>query len=192
MTAARDRILLIAERLLRAEGLGAVTTRRVAAKAGITPMALYHHFGDKEGLVEALVSTGFQHWEARLAVAVSTGAPAERVRRVIDAYRQFALDEPRYFELMFLLPRPAVPRAPQSLGSTSSPSFARAIEAVAEAMKAGVFPAADPRQFILLIWATAHGLIALHFSGRFGHDATAFREAFDGAITMLLARLRAS
>ena len=41
--------------VVTADGLAAVTMRTVSSLLGVTPMALYHHVGDKEALV-ALVS----------------------------------------------------------------------------------------------------------------------------------------
>lgn len=35
-------------------GLGAVGVRQVAERLGVTPMALYRHIGDKEGLLDAV------------------------------------------------------------------------------------------------------------------------------------------
>ena len=57
-------------------------------------------------------------------------------------------------------------------------------------MGAGDFPSGDPGEFILLIWAMAHGLIALHFSGRFENDDEAFRRIYDRAVAKFLGHLR--
>ena len=107
--------MAVAERILRKEGIAAVTTRRVAGELGLTPMALYRHFRGKDALVQALVEIGFAHWERRLARAVKARSPRRRLDNALAAYRDFALAEPRLFELMFLTPRPAVPSAPTSL-----------------------------------------------------------------------------
>jgi AcrR family transcriptional regulator len=55
-----DRIALAAGRLLDREGTRAVTMRRVATAVGITPMALYRHFADRDGLLNALADAGFE------------------------------------------------------------------------------------------------------------------------------------
>jgi AcrR family transcriptional regulator len=56
----RDRVLAAAMAVADAEGLAAVTMRRVAADLGVEAMSLYHHVPSKEalldGLVEALVA----------------------------------------------------------------------------------------------------------------------------------------
>jgi len=66
-----------------AEGLEAVTLRRLAAELGVTPMALYRHFRDKQDLINAMaeavladmdVTIGFEpsmSWSARLRHAMA-------------------------------------------------------------------------------------------------------------------------
>jgi AcrR family transcriptional regulator len=53
-TDARDRLLDAAERLLSAEGGGALTTRRIAAEAGVNHGLVHYHFGTVDGLVAEL------------------------------------------------------------------------------------------------------------------------------------------
>jgi AcrR family transcriptional regulator len=188
----RGRILSAAERLLRSEGVVGVSTRRVASAVGVTAMAMYRHFRSKDALVQALVDTGFARWEMRLAEAVDTPNPRDKIVNAIAAYRDFALAEPRYFELMFLVPRPGIPLAPESLRATPSPSFAAVIAAVHACMANGEFVPADPSQTILMVWALAHGLLALHFTGRFGFDEPLFRRRYDDAVRLMLDRLALS
>ena len=176
--------MAVAERILRKEGIAAVTTRRVAGELGLTPMALYRHFRGKEALVQALVEIGFAHWETRLARAVKVRSPRRCLDNALAAYRDFALAEPRLFELMFLTPRPAVPSAPASLAVSPSPAFSKVIAALRE-----VLPSPDPEQLLLLVWAVAHGLVALHFSGRFGFDEKLFRRTYDRTMSLLWSRL---
>ncbi len=50
----REEMISTALSVTDAEGLDAVTIRRVAQRHEATPMALYRHFSDKEGLLDAL------------------------------------------------------------------------------------------------------------------------------------------
>ncbi len=53
-----------AELLANSEG-SAVSTRQITKLAGgVTAPTLYHHFGDKEGLFDAVVSAGFEEYVA--------------------------------------------------------------------------------------------------------------------------------
>jgi AcrR family transcriptional regulator len=152
-------------------------------------MAMYRHFRDKDALVQALIASGFDRWEARLAEAVRATEARQRIANALQVYRDFALEEPRYFELMFLVPRPGLPLARESLRATPSPSFAAVIASVQECMANGDLVPGDPGQTILMMWSLAHGMMALHFTGRFGFDDTLFRRRYDEATSLLLARL---
>jgi AcrR family transcriptional regulator len=185
-----DTILDVAERMHRKHGLQALSLRRIAKVVGVTPMALYRHFKDKDALLTALAARGFAILETFLAEAATKRDPLARVRAGLVQYREFALAERRQFELMFLVPRPNVPSAPGSLRETSSPAFGKLIGALKECMEDGTLRRADPAQIILLVWGTAHGLIALHYSGRFGSDAQ-FRSVFDAMLQLQFELLRA-
>ena len=50
----REAIIVSAVALADAEGLEAVTIRRLAQEHGVTPMAMYWHFNDKDSLLDAL------------------------------------------------------------------------------------------------------------------------------------------
>src|SRR5262245_40209116 len=147
----RDRVMATAERILRAEGIAAVTTRRVAAAPGLPPMTLDRHFPGKDALVHALVEVGFAHWETRLAAAVKARSPRRRLENALTAYRDFALEEPRLFELMFLVPRPGIPSAPASLQATPSPAFREVLASLRACMRAGELAPGEPEDVLLLV-----------------------------------------
>ncbi len=100
-----ERILGAAEELLDREGAGAVTMRRVAGTVGITAMAVYRHYPNREGLLDAVADAGFADFRERL-VAVRGGSTDERLTALLDVWLDFALEKPRLFELMFLTKRP--------------------------------------------------------------------------------------
>jgi AcrR family transcriptional regulator len=53
----RDELIATALSVADAEGLAAITIRRVAQQHDVTPMALYRHFPDKEGLLDAVAES---------------------------------------------------------------------------------------------------------------------------------------
>ena len=70
-----------------AEGLEAVSLRRIAQELGVTPMALYRHVRDKQDLVNAMTEAVLEGIDA--TVGVDPELPwTERLRRYIDNYKE--------------------------------------------------------------------------------------------------------
>ena len=60
------RIFLAARELFDERGMEGISMRRIADKIGITPMAIYKHYPDKDALLNALMLDGFAAWQARV------------------------------------------------------------------------------------------------------------------------------
>ena len=97
----RERILQAAARLLADSGGAPVSTRAVCAAAGVGAPTLYHHFGDKDGLLDAVVAFGFDRYLAEKRSLRSTGDPVEDLRRGWDAHVEFGLAQPAFYALMY-------------------------------------------------------------------------------------------
>jgi AcrR family transcriptional regulator len=100
-TGTRERILQAAARLLAESGGAPVSTRAVCAAAGVGAPTLYHHFGDKDGLLDAVVAYGFEQYLAEKRARPSTGDPVEDLRRGWDAHVEFGLAQPTFYALMY-------------------------------------------------------------------------------------------
>lgn len=59
----RDRVLAAAMTLADAEGLGAVTMRRLAQELGVEAMTLYYHVANKEEILDGLVDLVVREFE---------------------------------------------------------------------------------------------------------------------------------
>ncbi|MDX6623006.1 MAG: hypothetical protein QOE75_938 [Solirubrobacterales bacterium] len=87
----RERILDTALRVVDADGLGALTMRRLADELGVDPMAIYRHLPGKQALVAALVGRAFSD----LRLPAAAGRPwQDRVRAFAAAYRALARAHP--------------------------------------------------------------------------------------------------
>lgn len=100
-TDTRERILDAAARLLAESGGAPVSTRAVCAAAGVGAPTLYHHFGDKEGLLDAVVAYGFERYIAEKRAQRSTGDVVEDLRRGWDLHVAYGLENPAFYALMY-------------------------------------------------------------------------------------------
>lgn len=89
----------VAAELLASEGPDAVTTRSVALAAGMQAPTIYRLFGDKNGLLDAVVEHGFASYMARKPPAAD-GDPLESLHAGWRLHVGFGLENPGLFRLM--------------------------------------------------------------------------------------------
>ncbi|MEU4693941.1 TetR/AcrR family transcriptional regulator [Actinoplanes sp. NPDC023714] len=95
----RARLVEIAAGLLAEGGPAAVTTRSVAQAAGVQAPTIYRHFGDKLGLLDAVVVHGYETYTGRKHVDPD-GDPVTGLRDGWDLHVGFGLANPALFRLM--------------------------------------------------------------------------------------------
>ena len=95
------RLLRAAAELLAKSAGAPVSTRQITQLAGVTAPTLYHHFGDKEGLFDAVVAAGFEEYVAGERDFAPSGQPLVDIRRMWDNHVQFGLNQPELYLVMF-------------------------------------------------------------------------------------------
>jgi AcrR family transcriptional regulator len=80
-----------------------VSTRAVCEAAGVAAPVLYRQFGDKEGLLSAVVDFGFERFLAskRAASAHPQADPVDELRIGWDNHVAFAVENPSLYRLMW-------------------------------------------------------------------------------------------
>ncbi|GAA0322776.1 TetR/AcrR family transcriptional regulator [Actinoallomurus spadix] len=97
----RQRIVEAAADLLSRQGRDAVTTRAVAAAAGMQAPVIYRLFGDKDGLLEAVAGHGYAVFLAAKHQDNAPEDPVEDLRAGWDLAAEFGLANPELFTLMY-------------------------------------------------------------------------------------------
>jgi AcrR family transcriptional regulator len=99
----KTRILEAASELLASSADAGISTRAVGEAAGVTSPTLYHHFGDKEGLLAAVVDFGWAAFleSKRTTAAVVHGHVADDIRAGWDNHLEFARENPNFYKLMW-------------------------------------------------------------------------------------------
>jgi AcrR family transcriptional regulator len=102
----RARIVATAGDLLARGGRDALTTRTVAAEAGVQAPTIYRLFGDKDGLIDAVAEHGYAAYLAEKQVHPAALDPVDSLRAGWDLHVGFGLANPALYALMYGDPRP--------------------------------------------------------------------------------------
>jgi AcrR family transcriptional regulator len=99
----RQAMIDAAEAVLAEKGIGGFTLRECARRAGVSPAAPAHHFGNLVGLLTAIATLGFDDLsqEMEMAVAKALGSGGDRLAAICEAYLAVALARPGRFRVAF-------------------------------------------------------------------------------------------
>lgn len=90
-----------AAELLAASPTGDISTRAVCEAAGITQPVLYRMFGDKDGLLSAVVDRVWDQYLSMKREAERSDDPLDDLRAGWDSHVAFALAHPHAYRLLF-------------------------------------------------------------------------------------------
>ncbi|MXP23608.1 TetR family transcriptional regulator [Gordonia sp. HNM0687] len=154
-TEVRANLIAAGRRLLERDGAAALTVRAVATEAGVAPMGVYNHFDGKDGLLDAVVTDGFGEFGSQ--IAATEADPAARLLASGRRYREFALANPRLYELMF-----------STECHPDDDVAAEAFEVLADIIRYGqaaaIIMAGDPYVLAGQVWACVHGAVSLELA----------------------------
>ncbi len=154
----RQALIETAVKTIARHGIDGLSLRDLAARAGVSAGAPYHHFPNRNDLLASIAEEGFTRLEARM-IAASDAAPdsaSARLEAMGLAYVTFAVSSRGYFRVMFH-------GASTSTGPTGAGLRAFNIlrDAVVACQDAGEAPKGDAAGLVLLAWSAVHGFATL-------------------------------
>lgn len=188
--ALRPALIAAAEAVIAERGLDRFSLRETARRAGVSPAAPAHHFGDVRGLLTAIAADAF----ADLAKALETADAAAgldreaRIKAQGMAYVAFALDRPARFDLMWR----------KALLDNDDPQLSeagnRAWALLDSAARGPDAPHSGPLDPALApstaAWSIVHGFARLAIDGAFGPEPDAAEQAARIMLPLVLDCLR--
>lgn len=158
-------------KLIAEKGVRALTLREMGTQLGVSRMAAYRHFADKDELLAAIAEAGFTEFSDALEQARSHGGDSfpARLKAMGLAYVRFAMEHPAYIEVMF--------------GSEGGPfrgktdaatrAFGILVDTIREGQMTGNVRPGDPVTLARLVWAQVHGISILRFETDFSEEGAA-------------------
>lgn len=165
----RDHIISAAKAVLNKEGLTGLTIRKVAQHAGLSPMAMYRHFSDKDALLNALTEDGLAAW-GEIARAIRATDAMVWLEKLGEAFLDFALTQPHQFDAAFFLPAPNARQYPDDFVAGRSPVVAMMMVRIDQAKADGRLGEHRALDVALTISAMGQGMISMYRANRFPNE----------------------
>ena len=180
----RDRVLRAATDYIAQSGAEGLSFRQIAADAGVSHQAPYHHFGDRGAIFAEIALRGFRGLADALSAPPRPDEDDDLAVRLCERYVRFALENRGSFRVMFRRDLCQVEDFDEvrTAGDEAFHSLLNAVERI-------VGPSAsveDVRLQATLMWSVAHGLATLLLDGPL--EGTMGEVADAGALARAVAR----
>jgi AcrR family transcriptional regulator len=184
--ALKPALIAAAEKVLEERGIDGFSLRETARRAGVSPAAPAHHFGDARGLLTAVAAKAYRDFGDALEAEDGDNAIA-RLRSRGMAYVRFALANRARFQLMW---RKAVLNADDpDLAEAGRRAFNihdKTVRGANAPPAAPLDPALAPS---IASWSIVHGFALLAMDGVFGTDEGAAERAAEQMLPLVLQHL---
>lgn len=178
----RAALLVAAVELIAERGVGKLSLRECARRAGVSHAAPYRHFANKDAVLNAIAQEGFEWlYDAGLRAMEGIEDARDRLDAYGVAYVRFAIEHPVHVRAMFTL-QFEHPGGEDKGG----PAFELLQKTAAEAAGSD----ADPQHAAVAAWALPHGLSMLILDGRIPQEHVADAEAVDALARAVYAMWR--
>lgn len=162
----RNALIETGTQLLREQGVGGLSLRAAAHRAGVSHAAPYRHFRDKAALLAAIAALGFDELAAALndTAARYPDDPATQLVEAGVAYVLLAVRNPQRAKLMFGSVN--LDADDESLRQAGPNAFDALVGIIENGLQAGIYADGDARDLARSAWALVHGLATLIIAGR--------------------------
>lgn len=171
----RSRLIEAALRILGAHGPSEIKARTVSTEAGLSTMGVYTHFGGVSELLQAVADEGFARQLVRFRQVTHTGDPMTNLCAIALACRDFALQHPHLYDLMFGLsiqgrysPGRGSPTVePKERSVSLQASYGHMRGECERMIQLGEVRQMDPDLMAAQLWSALHGFIMLELGAHF-------------------------
>lgn len=159
----KDKVIQAAVRYVAVNGPDGLSFRQIAADAGVSHQAPYHHFGDRGAIFAEIARLGFNRFAEAMSAAPRQDEDGDLVVRLCERYVEFALNNKGHFRVMFRADLCRIDDFPETHAAADA-AFETLLHAVGELLGSGA-SVDDIRVQATAMWSLAHGLATLLIDG---------------------------
>lgn len=165
-TEMREAILSAALKLFSDDGYDNVTMRKIADEIEYSVGTIYLYYKDRDEIFFELHKLGFEEFYKRQLAVQGVKDPLQRLTDHGLAYIQFAIDQPLYYDLMFISRIPARTINKQHEWISGSRTYDMLKLNISQAKDAGHFKNVDVEVAAFSLWSFVHGISSLFVRDR--------------------------
>ena len=158
----RDTVLRAAVDYIAEHGPDGLSLRQVAADAGVSHQAPYHHFTDRKGIFQAIAMEGFTKFAEALRVSAQNESD-DPATAMLESYVEFAISHRGHFRVMFRSELCSMGENLE-LKQVADDSFGVLVDHVSHTL-GDSSSIEEIRARATAMWALAHGLATLLIDG---------------------------
>lgn len=162
----RQLICRTAMKLFLDEGFEKVSMRAIAEKIEYTPGALYSYFEDKDAILYTLHEQGFRMLHERLGGVDAALGPFDRLEAMGRLYLRFALENPEYYDLMFINGATIARALEEKDWEPGRSAYDLLRQQVRKCQEDGSLPAHELESATFAMWSNVHGIASLAIKRR--------------------------
>lgn len=170
----RQQILDAAIKLFAKHGLEGLSIRKIAEIIEYSPTTVYLYFKDKNEILYELHERGFMIMGSYNIGLLEIKNPLIRLHKMGENYIRFGLENPDYYDLMFMseAPMEVIDRIKNCEWKLGDEALGLLRVMLEECMEKGMIPKGDPTAVSMAIWSLVHGLVSLAIRSRFSKLVT--------------------
>jgi AcrR family transcriptional regulator len=164
----KEDAVLTALDMVEKEGPDAITLRELAGRIGASRTAIYRHFESKEALIQAVITAGFERFDAYFADFFSAEEPdiLSRFSKMGRAYLSFATENPQLYRLLFGEKAQQEREEVCDFADIDRPSgFNALVRLIETGQRQQLFREGDTFVMAAAVWSMIHGLSSLIIDG---------------------------
>ena len=159
----REKVIKAAVKYVADNGPDGLSFRQIAADAGVSHQAPYHHFGDRSAIFGEIALEGFRKFAVVMGAPARADEDTENCVRLCERYVDFAIANKGHFRVMFRADMSQTHESPETQKAADD-AFATLLAAVSE-MVGDSASIDEIRIQATAMWSLAHGLATLIIDG---------------------------
>ncbi|MEL6719003.1 MAG: TetR/AcrR family transcriptional regulator [Bacteroidota bacterium] len=158
----RQLILKEATQMFLKEGYEKTSMRKIAKKIEYSVGTIYLYYKNKDELLYAVQGVAFEHFLNYMKPLMDIEHPVERLRKMGEVYLFFSLQNPDYYDLMFVIESPMNALKEQEAWSKGEKLYEILETTIQECMDQGLTKEKNVEALSFMIWSAMHGMVTLH------------------------------